>query len=380
MGPRVSKFTHEYLTHVAQQFELPGPLTSSTLLTNGHIHDTYVVVCQSPTGPRRYILQNINTYVFRRPVEMMDNIHRVTSHLRGKLAATPGGDPVRQTLRIVPAAGGDLCYSRDDGTCWRGLDFIEDARTFDVAQNHQQALEAARAFGRFQKLLLDLPGERLHETIPNFHHTPTRFAALQAAIAADRVNRAADCAADIKFALAREPLANLLAKPLASGHLPERVCHNDTKINNVLFDDQTGKGLCVIDLDTVMPGSVLYDFGDQVRTTAGNFAEDEADHRKVLLDLDYYEALVQGYLEEAGSFLTRMEVEHLASAGQLITFEIGIRFLADHLDGDRYFRIHREGQNLARARTQFAYVADMERKAEAMARVVANHAGAIGAT
>jgi Ser/Thr protein kinase RdoA (MazF antagonist) len=262
-------------------------------------------------------------------------------------------------------------YHRDEsGNFWRAYLFIEGARTYDEVGSGTHARESARAFGEFQRLLLDLPAPRLHETIPDFHHTPRRFAALEQAVEADPCNRAIQAAADIQFAMDRKEMTGRLIGLLEAGRLPERVTHNDTKINNVMLDDATGRGVCVIDLDTVMPGLVLYDFGDEIRTTTATAAEDERDLLKVRFRLDMFEALVQGYFEAAHDFLTPAELDNLAFSGRLITFEIGIRFLADFLAGDVYFKTHRAGHNLDRARTQFEMVRQMEQKEDAMAKIV----------
>jgi Ser/Thr protein kinase RdoA (MazF antagonist) len=243
-----------------------------------------------------------------------------------------------------------------------------------VPESADQVGHAARAFGRFTALIADLPPPRLHETIPGFHDTPGRLRAFVEAVEADAAGRAASCRPEIDFVLEREPMTSRLTDLLARGDVPERITHNDTKINNVMIDDATGAGVCVIDLDTVMPGLVMYDFGDAVRTGANPAAEDERDLSKVRIDLQMFDRLARGYLAETRDLLTAAEVDQLAFSAQLITFEIGLRFLADHLSGDAYFKIHRPGHNLDRARTQFAMVRDMEEKAERMGAVVRRHA------
>jgi aminoglycoside phosphotransferase (APT) family kinase protein len=253
-----------------------------------------------------------------------------------------------------------------DGNFWRAYHFIENARTYDSVQSPAQAFQAAKAFGEFQRMLADLPAPRLHDTIPDFHHTPKRFAALERAIAADVAGRAILAKPEIDFALARKSICGVL---LDAG-LPERVTHNDTKINNVMLDDDTGEGICVIDLDTVMPGLVLYDFGDMVRTATSPGPEDERDLSKVNLQFPLFEALARGYLTSAAGFLTKEEKKHLAFSGKLITFEIGLRFLTDYLSGDTYFKVHREGHNLDRCRTQFKMVASIEQQEEQMVKLI----------
>ena len=336
------------LRPVAGQFQIDGEVVSATPLGSGHINDTYCVTCRDC----RVVLQRINTQIFRDPVALMDNIRRVTAYLGApKLILTRDDRP----------------FHRDDaGNFWRMYDFIDQARTFDIVESPRQAFEAAKAFGRFQKSLADLPPPRLHETIPDFHHTPKRFAALQQAIAADAHNRAQSAAAEIAFALRHEPMTSVLLDT----NLPERTTHNDTKFNNVLFDDATGAAVCVIDLDTVMPGLALYDFGDMVRSTTSPAAEDERGLPKVRMQWEMFEALARGYLEATGSFLTKPEKELLAFSGKLITFEVGIRFLTDYLNGDTYFKIHRPGQNLDRCRTQFKLVESIREAEGRMSRFV----------
>jgi aminoglycoside phosphotransferase (APT) family kinase protein len=249
-----------------------------------------------------------------------------------------------------------------EGGYWRAYCFIEGARTFDAVESPQQAFQAAKAFGEFQKLLVDLPAPRLHDTIPDFHNTPKRFDAFAHAVVADAANRAVNARAEIEFVFAHKPIVSLLLE----ANLPERITHNDTKFNNVLLDDATGEGICVIDLDTVMPGLALYDFGDMVRTATSAAMEDEQDLSSVTMQFPMFEVLLRGYLSSAGSFLTKDEKQHLAFAGKLITFEQGIRFLADYLAGDRYYKVHREGQNLDRCRTQFKLVESIEQQEEQM--------------
>ncbi len=351
---------------IARQFRIPGEFISAAPYGSGHINDTYCANFSASGTPVRYILQRINHNVFKNPVALMENVARVTTHIRAKLAGQ--ADINRRVLTLIPTATGQAYYRDEGGNHWRAYVFIEKARTYDAVESPGQALQAARAFGRFQQLLADLPAPRLHDTIPGFHDTPKRFAALEKAIAADTANRAKLCQPEIQFALQHKPITGIL---LQAG-LPERVTHNDTKFNNVMLDDATGEGICVIDLDTVMPGLVLYDFGDQVRTTTSPAKEDERDLSKVKMQMPMFEALARGYLETAGGFLTPGEKQHLAFAGKLITFEIGIRFLADFLAGDVYFKVHREDHNLDRCRTQFKLVESIEQQEEQMNRLVAS--------
>ncbi|MDR3725184.1 MAG: aminoglycoside phosphotransferase family protein [Terracidiphilus sp.] len=354
------------LSVIVRQFDLPGECLSATPYGNGHINDTYRVACRSNGGVRRYVLQRINHNVFKDPAALMENIVRVTGHLTSQVAGQD--DAERRVLSLVPTRDGENWFCDDSGSYWRAYSFIDHASTFDAVESASQAFQAARAFGQFQSSLSDLPAPRLNDTIPGFHDTPKRFAALEAAIAADAVNRAKDARAEIEFALAHKPIAGVL---LNAG-LPERVTHNDTKFNNILLDDATGEAICVIDLDTVMPGLALYDFGDMVRTTTSPTLEDEQNLSKVNLQFPMFEALVRGYIESAGGFLTKAEKDLLAFSGKLITFEIGLRFLTDCLSGDTYFKIHREGHNLDRCRTQFKLVESIEQQEDAMNRLVAS--------
>ncbi len=294
----------------------------------------------------------------------MENIERVTGHLAAQVADHP--DRERRVLTLIPTRRDGVLHQDADGNYWRAYRFIENATTYNSVESPGQAYEAAKAFGEFQRMLADLPEPRLHDTIPDFHHTPKRFAALERAIAADVAGRAGQAGPEIEFALARRTLSNALI----DAELPERVTHNDTKINNVMLDDTTGEGTCVIDLDTVMPGLAAYDFGDMVRTATSPAAEDERDLSKVNMQFPLFEALARGYLSTAGGFLTPPERENLAVAGKVITFEIGIRFLTDHLSGDTYFKVHREGHNLDRCRTQFKLLESIEQQEGEMNRLV----------
>jgi hypothetical protein len=344
---------------LSAQFQIYGEYLGAEPFGSGHINDTYRMVYNQGGVTVRYLLQRINHFVFKNPPELMENVWRVTEHFRGKL--TRPDEAARCVMTIIPARDGELYHLDDEGNYWRTYIFIEGTKSFDVIETPEQAYQAARQFGLFQKLLSDLPEPRLFETIPDFHNTPKRFAALEKAIAADVWNRAVTAKAEIDFAMRNRSLASLLLDLHARGDIPERTTHNDTKINNVLFDEATGEGLCVIDLDTTMPGFSLYDFGDMVRTATCVVPEDERDLSKVEIHIPLYEALVKGYLSTAGKFLNKTEKEHLAFAGKLISFEQGIRFLADFLAGDAYYKIHREGHNLDRCRTQFKLVECIDR-------------------
>jgi Ser/Thr protein kinase RdoA (MazF antagonist) len=356
---------------VAREFSLDGEIVAATPYGSGHINDTYNVDMRPGAAPARFILQRINHNVFRRPDELMANVERVCVHAHAKLTRAGVADADRRTLRLIPTKSGRAWHIDTAGNRWRCYHFIEGATGHDVVRSPAQAYAAAKAFGAFQALLADLPGARLHETIPDFHHTPARFARFQQALAQDAHGRAALAVPEIAFALARAQEVSVVVDALRDGSLPERVTHNDTKLNNVLLDDVTQEGVCVIDLDTVMPGSVLYDFGDLVRTSTSPAAEDETDLSKVRMQLPMFAALVKGYLESAQGFLAPKEKELLPFAGKLITLEIGLRFLTDWLEGDTYFKIKRPTHNLDRARTQFKLVESIEAQLPAMQELVA---------
>jgi len=365
----------KYLKSVVQAFVVKGSCRDVVPYGTGHINDTYLVSMADGRLVVPYILQRINHNIFKHPPLLMDNILRVTSHVRQKLAGVPGADPNRESLTVIPTKGGLPFFHDEQGNFWRIYIFIRDARTYDICETVQQACETAAAFGRFQALLADLPGGRLHETIPFFHHTPRRFKTLEEAVAKDQHNRGREARREIEFCLKHRELASALTDLLESGKMPERISHNDSKINNVMMDCAGGRGICVIDLDTVMSGSCLYDFGDMVRTAARTMDEDERDLDKVVLKIEFFEALTRGYLETARSFLTPVEMDNMVTSGKVITFTIGIRFLADYLMGDVYFKIHRPGHNLDRARVQFKLLASMEQQEEKMREIVAKYAG-----
>jgi hypothetical protein len=359
-----------HLIDTADQFAFAEELTGIEPCKYGHINDTYAVYCQSVNGaPPRYILQRINHHVFQRPDALMENIARVTTFLRDRISER-GGDPARETLNLIPTRRGQPYHTTPDGDYWRAYIYIPRAQTYQIVRGLEHVYQAARAFGRFQRLLADFPLAQLHDTIPDFHHTPKRLETLRRIVEADPHQRARTAAAEIEFVEARAGETAILVELLERGELPLRVTHNDTKVDNVLIDDETGEGVCVIDLDTVMPGLSLYDFGDFVRSGTNPEAEDEQDLDKVEMNIAYSEALVRGYLYETNDSLTSLEKDLLAFSARLITLEIGMRFLTDHLNGDRYFRIHRPQHNLDRCRTQFKMVADMEEKFEQMQGIV----------
>ena len=355
---------------IAQGFPLLGRFQDGGPYGSGHINDTFAVIFDQAGTLVRYIFQRINHRIFKDVAALMDNIQRVTAHGATKALVAGGADMSRRVLTLVPARDGRPFHQDPHGSYWRCYLFIEKARTYDVIENSKQAYEAARAFGAFQQMLVDLPGNRLHETIPFFHHTRRRFEALRAAVDADLHGRKHTAEAEIEHALKRERIVDVLTGLQARGEIPERVTHNDTKLNNVMLDEATHEVICVIDLDTVMPGLVPYDFGDMVRSATNAAAEDERDLTKVSMRMPIYEALVAGYLSSAGRFLNQAERAHLAFSGKLITFEIGLRFLTDYLEGDAYFKTKRPGHNLDRARNQFALMRSIETQESAMQAAV----------
>ena len=358
------------ITPILKHFEFTGNLLKIVPHKVGHIHDTNIATFKTKTGDtQRYIVQRVNHHVFKNPVELMNNIETVTDHLREKIAAD-GGNPNRETLTLVPTAEGVPFYKTPSGNYWRAYIFIENALTYEEIKSLDHVYNISKAFGRFQSLLRDFPAEELHETIPDFHHTPKRFTDFLDAVEEDALNRARFAKNEIVFVQQREAGTPVVVDLIQRGKLPLRVTHNDTKFNNVLIDNQTGQGVCVVDLDTVMPGSSLYDFGDSVRSGTNPAVEAERDLSKVEIDLDRFEAFVHGYLDAARDFLTPLEIDLLPFSAKLMTLECGIRFLTDYLEGDVYFKIDRESHNLDRARSQFKMVADMEEKFERMGEIV----------
>lgn len=361
---------NDRIGEVAAQFQTKGRTVEYAPYGNGHINDTFLVVCETQEGKRRrYILQRMNHSIFKMPQQLMENVVNVTEYLR-EIIAKRGGNPDRETLNVVRTGDGSNYYLDGEGNYWRMFLFVEQTVCLEKVESAKDFYDSAVAFGGFQKMLSDYPAKTLHETIPNFHNTPLRFADFRKAVQEDKMGRAAQAKEEIAFALAREKDTRVLTDMLEAGELPLRVTHNDTKLNNILFDADTKKAICIIDLDTVMPGLSHYDFGDSIRFGASTGAEDEKDLDKIEMDLSLFEAFTKGYLEGCGGSLTEKEIEMLPMGAKLMTYECGIRFLADFLEGDTYFKIHRDGHNLDRARTQFKLVKDMEDKWADMAAIV----------
>lgn len=361
------------MREVLEAYDLPKTLLGAVRYGQGHINDTYCVLCQPQEGDCvRFILQGLSTAAFPHPEELMENMIGITSYLREKIAAN-GGDVTRETLSLVKTRDGKAFYTDRFGKVWRLTPFIENTDCFQSAT--PELFEAsARAFGRFQYMLQGYPAETLHETIAKFHDTEDRFQKFLNARKADRMGRAEDVAEEVRFVLAREGDCSVALQALREGKLPLRVTHNDTKLNNILIDRDTGEGICVIDLDTTMPGLSINDFGDSIRFGANHSAEDEQDLRKVNFDIGLYEVYTRGFLEGAQGSLTPAELEYLPWGARLMTLECGIRFLTDYLEGDHYFHTRYPEQNLDRCRTQFKLVRDMEEQFEQMAAVVRKYA------
>lgn len=357
------------LNEVISAYDFPETLLGAVRYGNGHINDTFCVVCQPQEGKAiRFILQGLSVAAFPRQDELMENFIGVTSHLRKKIEAA-GGDVMRETLNLIPTRDGNPYYTDVTGKVWRLTNYVEG--TVCLQKATPDLFEAsARAFGHFQWLLSDYPAETLHETIVNFHNTEDRFAKFLDVLDADKLGRAKDVQAEIKFAMDRKADCSVAVNALREGKLPLRVTHNDTKLNNVLIDEDSREGICIIDLDTTMPGLSIYDFGDSIRFGANHSAEDEKDLSKVNFSLDLYKRYTRGFLEGAKGGLTQTELEYLPWGAKLMTLECGIRFLTDYLDGDSYFHIHYPEQNLDRCRTQFKLVADMEAQWDEMHKIV----------
>ena len=349
------------MNELISRFAVKGTPAQVSRYGCGHINETYLVTCDSGCV---YILQKINKGIFTKPEELMENIAATTAFLAAR------SDDPRASMRLVLTTDGKTFCKDAEGEYWRMYDFVPSTVCMQKAESPKDFYWSGLAFGRFQGQLAAFPAQTLHEAIVDFHNTRARFVQLHAAMEKNYENRAESCKAELSFALDRECEAGAIVDKLASGELPLRVTHNDTKLNNILFDYETRTPLCVIDLDTIMPGSSLYDYGDSIRFGASTAAEDEKDLDKVWCDMELFRTYTEGFLEGCNGSLTALEVEMLPVGAKMMTLECGIRFLADYLNGDTYFRTHYEGQNLDRARTQFKLVADMESKWETMHNIV----------
>ena len=358
--------TEENIITSAEHFALKGKVVSIEECHNGHINRTYFLTCD--TG-KRYVMQMVNTDIFKKPDEVMENIVGVTEHIRRGYEAK-GIDSERRALSVVWTKSGKWGHVDRRGIYWRMYDFVEDSDCFMQVESAEMFERVGIAFGQFQRQLADFDAEKLHESIPNFHNTEWRYANLEKAIEENRSGRAHLVADEIKFALDRKNITSFVNRGIADGSLTLRVTHNDTKLNNIMMDKATGEGICVIDLDTVMPGSVLADFGDSIRFGASSAAEDETDLDKVYCRLDMFEAFAKGFIEGLEGSLSESEIRALPMGALILTYETGIRFLSDYLDGDVYFRVAHPNHNLDRARNQFKLVADMEAKMDEMKAIV----------
>lgn len=361
----------EKIEKIIEQFPFEGNFVSAEPTGSGLINTTYKVTFTDGNCDHRYILQLINTNVFKNPDELMSNIMNVTGFLRNKIAMD-GGNPQRETLTFLYTKDSSPYYRDEDGNCWRAYNYIAKCYTCDMVDSPVKSERSGRAFGRFQGLLSDYPIDNLFETIPDFHNTPVRYEAFKAAISADVKGRLASVKDEIDFALSREKDASKLTDMIKTGELPVKVTHNDTKINNVLFDSITNEAFCVIDLDTIMPGLSLYDFGDAIRAGCTTSDENEKDLSKYSLDLKLYEAFAKGFLSEAAKALNENEAANLAFSAKLMALECGVRFLTDYLNGDTYFKTEYPEHNLVRCRTQFKLVKDVEDNINTMNEMTAD--------
>lgn len=362
------------LSNVISSFCFDGEFTSAEPLNYGNINDTYILTFKDNNGGvNQYILQRINHIVFKDPHNLMKNVIAITGHIREKVIEQ-GGDPSRETINFIPLADGGFLHKCIDGNFWRAYSYIDAASTYMVVENPVHLYNAGRAFGKFQRYLSDFHAEELFETIPDFHNTPKRYQAMLEAVKNDACNRVKTVRPEIRFVDERSDYLSKVVDDIKNGNVPLRVTHNDTKFNNVLIDDKTGEGICVIDLDTVMPGSSLYDYGDCIRSGANTADEEELDLSKVSLDMELFDQFTKGFLEFTNDFLTPAEISYLPFSAILITLELGMRFLTDYINGDVYFKTSHENQNLHRAQVQFKLVADMEAKFDEMRNIVDKYA------
>ncbi len=354
---------------IIKQFNIHGDFIDARAHGNGHINDTFAVTFSQAGTHLRYLLRRINDDVFAEPDKMMQNIVKVTGHIRNKLINENADDISRKVMTAVQTRDGHSFYKTGSGNYWTVFLFIENAHTCEFLADVNQAYEAAKMFGQFQQMLSDIPADSLHDTIVNFHDGPKRFADFQQAFSTDKYNRAACAKTEIEYLQQQAYIFDILPKLAQTGEIPLRITHNDTKINNIMFDSQTRRALCVVDLDTVMPGLSAYDFGDLVRTTVSPTEEDEPDISKIHINMPAFEALARGYLESAGSFLNDTEKQHLVLGGKMMTLIMATRFLTDYLQGDIYYKTHRPGHNLDRCRTQLQLLKCINRQEPEMTEI-----------
>lgn len=349
------------IKHILPHFRFLGRYRSSRELTSGNVNNTYILEFEDGGKTLYYTLQHINTYVFRSPRGVMSNIAAITDHLKASITKEQG-NAERKVLELIRTQDGDVMHNDGDGGIWRAYTFIDGALALDMVENPAQMEEVGRGFGRFQRYLVDFPADQLFETIPNFHHTTKRFYSFVRSLDEDLAGRAHEVEEEIEFMFDRRRMMGEIVRLLEKKVIPLRVTHNDTKSNNVLLDEVTGQALCVIDLDTVMPGSSLYDYGDAVRFGASAAKEDEEDLSKVSLDMEKTRAFTRGFVQETAGILSNEELRRLPLGIKVITCELAMRFLTDYLDGDLYFKVHSPSHNLVRARAQIALLKDIERR------------------
>ncbi len=360
------------INKILNNFDFKGKLVEYKTYGSGHINTTYLITYDDCGSVCKYIVQNINPNVFKNIEKLMDNVFSVTSYLRQGIRES-GGDENRETLHFIKTKDGGKFYKTNDGHYYRAYIFVEDSVCYNSVENAEVFGKSGIAFGKFQKLLADFPADTLYETIPDFHNTLKRYNTEFLPSVENNISRRKDtCLEEIEFVNARKEYCSRFVDMIEKGELPLRVTHNDTKLNNVLFDEKTNEAICVIDLDTVMPGLALYDFGDSIRFGANTAAEDEKDLSKVSVNLDYFEAYAKGFLSQAGESFNDAEIDNLAFASILMTFECGMRFLTDYLNGDTYFKTAYDNHNLVRAKDQFALVADMEKHLDEMKQIINN--------
>lgn len=359
----------ERLKEALENIDYKGEIVDVRPFGNGHINDTYLVKSIINGGELKYILQRINHNIFKNPVEVMENVVGVTEFLKKKILSN-GGDIKREVINLIPNKNNTVVYKDSKGNYWRGYNFIDNVSSYDLVEKEEDFYQSALGFGNFQYLLSDYPAETLNETIKDFHNTPVRFENFKRAVKEDICNRAKDVKSEIDFVLSQKDFVSILMDLLYNNKIPTRVTHNDTKLNNVLIDNVTGKALCIMDLDTVMPGLSVNDFGDSIRFGASTASEDEKDLSKVNFDLHLYEVYTKGFLEGCKGSLTDIELDMLPVGAKMMTLECGIRFLTDYLQGDTYFKTDYDTHNLVRAKTQFKLVCEMDKKWDKMKEVV----------
>lgn len=358
------------LKEIFEYFAAEGTFLRGESYGSGHIHDTFRIETAEPDKDD-YILQKLNNKIFKNIPQLQNNIERVTVHLRNKLSSIPGSDVKRETLTLIPSGDGKTWITDREGNFWRMYIFISNHHSYNVVDNPDKAFEGGKAIGRFQAMLSDMPGGALFETIPSFHNIEKRLKTFSDKIKDDPAGRVRSVSEEISQVLKRAEEMKIILKLGAAGKIPLRITHNDTKFNNILLDEND-KALCVIDLDTVMPGYIHYDFGDAIRTAANTASEDENDLSRVKMDIGLFKAYTEGYLSETVKTLNDVEIEYLAFAPRLITYTIAVRFLTDFIDGDNYFKIHHELHNLQRARAQLSLVISMEEQYEEMRRIISD--------